>query len=61
MDAQNRLKITVSTSKQLKVVINGYGTKDAITDAENAISRSVSYDTNTINYWFAKSQRTGEY
>jgi len=61
LNAEDKLKITVSTSKQLKVVIDGYGTKEAIQDAENAISRSVDYDSNTVNYWFAKSQRTGEY
>lgn len=61
LDAEDKLKITVSTSKQLKVIIDGYGTKDAIEDAENAISRSISFETNSINYWFAKSQRTGEY
>lgn len=61
LNAEDKLKITVSTSRQLKVVIDGYGTKEAIQDAENAISRSVDYDSNTVNYWFAKSQRTGEY
>jgi len=60
LDSNDFLKITVSTSRQLKAVINGYGTENAIEEAQNLISRSVTADYNFIYYWQAKSTKSGE-
>ncbi|MBQ3214319.1 MAG: hypothetical protein IJB10_04895, partial [Clostridia bacterium] len=60
LDADDNLKITVSTSRQLKAIINGFGTKTAIEEAENKISRYVSFEDNLNYYWQAKSNKAGE-
>lgn len=60
LDADNNLKITVSTSRQLKAEIIGFGIEEAISEAENAISRSVSYEDNLNYFWQARSKKSGE-
>lgn len=60
IDDHSNLKITVSTSRQLKAVIEGFGTKEALEEAENAISRSVTKKDNLNYYWQAKSNKAGE-
>ena len=60
LDANNDFRITVSTSRQLKAIIKGFGTKTAIEEAENKISRYVTYEDNLNYYWQAKSNKAGE-
>ena len=60
LDPNNDLKITVSTSRQLRAEIIGFGLEEAIEDAELRISRSVTLSTNTNYYWQAKSNKSGE-
>ena len=60
LDANDDFKITVSTSRQLKAIIKGFGTKTAIEEAESKISRYVTYEDNLNYYWQAKSNKSGE-
>ena len=53
--------ITVSTSKQLKVEIKGFGTTTAIENAENRISRLVNSNYNSIYYWYASPSNSNKH
>ena len=59
LNPDGNLTMTVSASKQLKVEIDGYGTDEAIENAELIIARRVSEDRDISYYWQVKTPSTG--
>ncbi len=60
-DVNGNFKITVSTSRQLKARIKGFGTQDNLEKAESRISRSVTSEDNINYYWSVKSENSAKF
>lgn len=57
-DSSENLKLTIATSKSLKVVVEGYGLDSYITNLENSIARSMN-ETGVVRYWYANVDGNG--
>lgn len=57
LDDNNVFNMTISSSKQLRVKINGYGTNENLQAIENRISRAVAGEDNLAvpYYWFIEN------
>ena len=61
IDENDIVNLSISSSKQLLVSINGFGLLSDIALAENQIARAVDSVNGLSYYWFRKDTKTGSY
>lgn len=61
IDENGDVLMTISSSKQLRAEVNGFGTLEILEDIEERISRSVVLTNGATYYWYGSIGNSGQY
>lgn len=61
IDDNGDVLMTISSSKQLRAEVNGFGTLETLEDIEERISRSVVSTNGAAYYWYGSIGNSGQY